>query len=613
MSSGEWDLRALKALEEEEQKAFLALSRRSIFEPPSPPTGERLLQQTQKLKQQQFQPKLTYAQLYPHILKLPTINECNLIAAARRRQLLLQQQNISSNNASGRRLKFTRPLSLSANSLTARSSAHGKKVAASKSKAPNVPPISNSGSPPRSFSASPVYTPPPIRRCETHYQTQPVRKAFKTLQQLEKQKKDCKIEAGETLKRVLGTNNTYWKYGANSTAASIIGQRKRWNSSLVEIESNTSDEFDVDCDDSATETGSCTVPLASNSIEMMRLMLSAATAAVTTHKTNTQVAEAVTECVSKDIDYLLNERPLNSAGSVNSILSNGMVCKEHSTPQTTPPPLFTAKINGGKNVAQSGYGSTFLPLSSRYPLKLPAPLFTPEEKTVAFKAFHEHQRRKSLSYNGVRTAPTLQRGRSLAETSVNDSGSSSNSRSCTTTGQSVHSSSVRNMLKANSLDMSTQFDAGLNADGGNCTLQSSTLITNPMTDGKKTASTAPIKGLDVLSKSTIDVVGLNVQGRFDKKVTQQQQQQLQNLHLHSHPELPHLPSMLCIPSDNDGNCHNSAPVSNMMLTDQKSVTALASLHQHVIDNELEQHIKHCSCSCNHMGYGNSMDYQLMNT
>jgi len=30
----------------------------------------------------------------------------------------------------------------------------------------------------------------------------------------------------------------------------------------------------------------------------------------------------------------------------------------------------------------------------------------------------------------------------------------------------------------------------------------------------------------------------------------------------------------------------------------------------VIDDELEQHIKHCSCSCNHMGYGNSMDYQV---
>ncbi|GAB0099920.1 Dipeptidase [Sergentomyia squamirostris] len=29
----------------------------------------------------------------------------------------------------------------------------------------------------------------------------------------------------------------------------------------------------------------------------------------------------------------------------------------------------------------------------------------------------------------------------------------------------------------------------------------------------------------------------------------------------------------------------------------------------VMDLELQDHIKHCSCSCNHMGYGNFMDYQ----
>lgn len=28
------------------------------------------------------------------------------------------------------------------------------------------------------------------------------------------------------------------------------------------------------------------------------------------------------------------------------------------------------------------------------------------------------------------------------------------------------------------------------------------------------------------------------------------------------------------------------------------------------DIELEDHIKHCSCTCNHMGYGNFMDYQV---
>lgn len=30
-----------------------------------------------------------------------------------------------------------------------------------------------------------------------------------------------------------------------------------------------------------------------------------------------------------------------------------------------------------------------------------------------------------------------------------------------------------------------------------------------------------------------------------------------------------------------------------------------------VDFELQDHIKHCSCSCNHMGYGNYMDYQVL--
>lgn len=31
----------------------------------------------------------------------------------------------------------------------------------------------------------------------------------------------------------------------------------------------------------------------------------------------------------------------------------------------------------------------------------------------------------------------------------------------------------------------------------------------------------------------------------------------------------------------------------------------------IMDIELEDHIKHCSCTCNHMGYGNFMDYQVI--
>ncbi|XP_017479324.1 PREDICTED: uncharacterized protein LOC108368885 isoform X1 [Rhagoletis zephyria] len=623
MSSGEWDLRALKALEEEEQKEFLALSQKSLFDPPSPPTGERLFQQTQLLKQQQFQPKLTYAQLHPHILNLPTINECNLVAAARKRQQLLQQQNTADSRTGGRRLKFTRALSISAHSLTGVGSQEiRKKVESQKSKA-NVSKVSNASSPAQSYSPSPIYTPPPIRRCATLHHTQPVRKAFKTLQQLEKQKEDRKKEAAATLKRLVGTNKTYWKYGANSTAASIIVQRKKLNSSIAEIESNTSDEFGseettnnfsgndshanpdrwlksyVDCDDSATDTGSCTVPLTSDSVEMMRLMLSAATAAVKTHPINTQTPAATAENKPKDVDYLLNKRPLNIATSVNVAATSGGSCKDFSNPSTTSTPLCATKakqLNGGNNVVQSDYGSTFLTLSSRYPLKLSASLFTPEEKTVAYRAFNEQQRRKSLSHNGVRLAPLpLQRGRSLTdEISANDCSNNSNSHSLTITGQNVRSANTRNMLKSSSLDMCTNMNESLNAKSGNCAIQRSSLIANSIVEGMKTASSLSIKELDVLADST-------------KKL--RQQHSILNVHTTRHAE-PHVTPILCrgrVSSNNGSNCNGPSIAATIAATDQG--TPLDSLHQHIIDDDLEQHIKHCACSCNHMGYGNSMDYQ----
>lgn len=30
----------------------------------------------------------------------------------------------------------------------------------------------------------------------------------------------------------------------------------------------------------------------------------------------------------------------------------------------------------------------------------------------------------------------------------------------------------------------------------------------------------------------------------------------------------------------------------------------------MVELELQDHIKYCSCTCNHMGYGNFMDYQV---
>lgn len=41
-----------------------------------------------------------------------------------------------------------------------------------------------------------------------------------------------------------------------------------------------------------------------------------------------------------------------------------------------------------------------------------------------------------------------------------------------------------------------------------------------------------------------------------------------------------------------------------------SVLTTTTTNTDMMDIELEDHIKHCSCTCNHMGYGNFMDYQV---
>ncbi|KAI8040244.1 hypothetical protein M5D96_006184 [Drosophila gunungcola] len=265
MSSGEWDLRALKALEEEEQREFLALSQRNLFDPLPNPTGDAA----------SAKPSLTYAQLHPHLLKLPTIDECQLMAVKQQRSAAL---------------RFSRALSLSAHSLTSRTGSGmatgsgnglglGRKLKARLVGAKS----SGSLSPGRhshSYSVSPVYTPPPMRRCATLHHTQPVRKAFKNLQQLQERKRQA---AGSHLQRIAGTGKTYWKYGVNSTAASIVGQRARQTQQIEVEDCNGSDEVNSEPQEiSEAETGSCSVPLPSKDTnEILRLMLSAASSAVT--------------------------------------------------------------------------------------------------------------------------------------------------------------------------------------------------------------------------------------------------------------------------------------------------------------------------------------------
>ncbi|XP_068150023.1 uncharacterized protein [Drosophila tropicalis] len=447
MSSGEWDLRALKALEEEEQKEFLALSQKNLFDGPLPGggggsaggsggggvggggLGDGISNKTSTL---------TYAQLHPHLLKLPTIDECQLIAAKR---------HAFSPNGGGSSsgLKFTRALSLSAHSLSPRaSSSFGKKLKARLVGAKS----SGSLSPSRhshSYSVSPVYTPPPMRRCATLHHTQPVRKAFKNLQQLERKRG----QAQQQQQRIAGTNKTYWKYGANSTAASIIGQRtQRQQRQGLELESNTSDEHNSESDilDSATETGSCSVPLpAADSNELLRLMLNAASSAVT----------------------------------------------------ATGGPMPIRRYQHQQQQQQ-------LPVSD---------VDEDEVETVAYEAYHQQPHNfQSKSFE-----------RKLLGLTGQENNSHCNSPKLSPS-RLIQSTTNRRMYKSNSLDAAVPHQQ------------------------------------------------------------QQQQETNESRYLHQGKIV----------------CYGGHEITQ---------TAAGLLTATVIDDELEQHIKHCSCSCNHMGYGNSMDYQ----
>ncbi|KAH8239247.1 hypothetical protein KR032_002362 [Drosophila birchii] len=466
MSSGEWDLRALKALEEEEQREFLALSQKNLFDPLPNPTSETAVS---------GKPTLTYAQLHPHLLKLPTIDECQLMAVKQQR-------------SAG--LRFSRALSLSAHSLSSRTGSanaggggsglgFGRKLKARLVGAKS----SGSLSPGRhshSYSVSPVYTPPPMRRCATLHHTQPVRKAFKNLQQLQERKRQA---AGNHLQRIAGTGKTYWKYGANSTAASIVGQRARQKQQL-ELESNGSDEVNSEPQEvSEAETGSCSVPLPSKDTnEILRLMLSAASSAVTVTPTAAAVGNGATG----------GALPMRRYQNVSDV---------------------------------------------------------EEDETVAYEAFHQQQQLSAKSFE--RSAALLRVGSLTGQESDNSPHNSP--------GRDMQSTSTggRRMFKSSSLDWP-----------GEAQQQQQQHQHHPQQTQQQQQQHQSLQ-----HQQTANQLELVEQQTKEARYRQREHWDLE--HVHFHPDgLGHLPT---------------------------GATGF--------DDELEQHIKHCSCSCNHMGYGNSMDYQ----
>ncbi|XP_032290370.1 uncharacterized protein [Drosophila virilis] len=497
MTSGEWDLCALKALEEEEQKEFLALSQRNLFEAPLPTGGPE--NGSISLANANAKPALTYAQLHPHLLKLPTIDECQLIATKR---------HSPGSVASSARLKFSRALSLSAHSLSPRAGSvggigggggvgFGKKLKARLVGAKS----SGSLSPSRhshSYSVSPVYTPPPMRRCATLHHTQPVRKTFKTLQQLERQKRQSHATQASTppqLQRIMGTNKTYWKYGANSTAASIIGQRARLQQQEQqpsELESTTSDEPNVEtleseAADSATETGSCSVPLPpadSNELLRLSLMLTAASSAVTV-----------------------------TASAAAAAATGGP----------------------GRRYQAHGVGEDDV-----------------NAETVAYEAFH---RPKSFEHSLLRGANlTL-----TAQESHSPGPSPSRNRPMQSTGG-------KRILKSTSLEAAATGDGAVDYQQQQ---QQQQIIGQPLAMMGMTAAT------NQLAESQ------TAEARY-------------------------------LPREREGDWEHGLGRKQVKYHQDLSVACYGhkvTLAGATIEDELEHHIKHCSCSCNHMGYGNSMDYQ----
>nr|XP_036671157.1 uncharacterized protein LOC108014645 isoform X1 [Drosophila suzukii]XP_036671158.1 uncharacterized protein LOC108014645 isoform X1 [Drosophila suzukii] len=471
MSSGEWDLKALKALEEEEQREFLALSQKNLFDPLPNPTSDAA----------SAKPSLTYAQLHPHLLKLPTIDECQLMAVKQQRSAAL---------------RFSRALSLSAHSLTSRTGSgtaggNGSALGFGRKLKARLVGAKSSGSlsPGRhshSYSVSPVYTPPPMRRCATLHHTQPVRKVFKNLQQLHERKRQA---AGNHMQRIAGTGKTYWKYGANSTAASIVGQRARQSQQIDVEESNGSDEVNSEPQEfSEAETGSCSVPLPSKDTnEILRLMLSAASSAVTVTPTAAAISNGNVSG--------------NGSGSGN----------------------VTGATGGALQVRRYQNASD-----------------VEEDETVAYEAFHQSAKsfeRAALLRVGSLTAQESDNGKASAL-----SPQSSPAREIKSTTMGVPGG--RRMFKSSSLDWPGE----------------SQQQHQPQTHQQ------PHQAANQLE--------LVEQQANDSLFRHRDHWDLEHVHFH-HEGIGHLTG------------HGAT----------------------VIDDELEQHIKHCSCSCNHMGYGNSMDYQ----
>ncbi|XP_075163545.1 uncharacterized protein LOC142236168 [Haematobia irritans] len=729
-----------------------------------------------------------YVQLQAQqLLKLPTIKEYH------QHHLLKKLASGKTNkdaSGSGHKLKFTKVLSLSAQSLSNRlgvggggGSGSGKK---SKGKC-NGGMSSNTASPGRHVSTAPMYTPPPTRRCNTMHHTPQVRKTFKTLQQLERQKLEARralggggggggeLQVTRTLHRIAGTHKTYWKYGINSTANSIVQQQQqqqikqqqqqhhqlqqqrpsllKHRSLTSDLESYTSDELDSDeitarikdleidqspepptlnlqaseeealgdFDDSATDVGSCTVPLASDSIEMMNLMLSAAQTAVITQPPQQSPAASTASASASaspppppdiTVTDAFNARLSNTATKANAAAAAAAAASfaVGINDSSHFPKYFTlghrhyssyaSEHEDGEGPEGDEYerGGIFSPSPLDFLAGYHPPQIHGEEETVAYTAFHKLSRRKSFSGEKMR-GHSLQRNvkaiySDTDSSNVNQQASPVNvdvvaddavnnrvlARNVTP-GSNRHLSrnyvnNNRSLLKSSSLDVPHSgsisaaipypMDFNISNNTHTTIITANPLITHlknssshktqsqsasqsqssTSTNAKQLKTSQQVKqklltpAALIFSGTSVPSSGLHLKdinsrspmaASRSSNQQQQQQQQLQQLspasmvcstddelvayqqhlsqqfHQHQHLLQDQQQTTTQHPAQH-GHAHPHTRMAFDLCANGDLCTAgmASSL---IIDDELEEHIKQCSCSCNHMGYGNSMDYQ----
>ncbi|XP_055907271.1 uncharacterized protein LOC129942389 isoform X1 [Eupeodes corollae] len=569
MTSGEWDLRALKALEEEEQAQFRAISESNLFKislPPPPPPAA-----TAPPPLPSASSSSTSSSNQPQII-LPTINEhCgDLDDGLDVPPLPLTLFRSSDVAASTLSLGRKKKPSASASSSIAANQPFLLSLSSSSSGGAAKP--TGTFSPPQ-FTASPIFTPPPIRRCATLSHSgsgggPAVRRHFRSLHHQILGKKSA---ASGGLERRRSRSNYNCNYtscagggsggegGGGSPGPATVGGGLGLSGSL-------SDNNDYD----STDSGSCTVPLTKDSIEMMRLMLFSATSS----KSN-----------SPEIP------PSIASASASSSLS-------------------ATGVGGG--VGSGGFSGGLglgLGLGSSRPLKISSLIHDDScidddiltngncnSSGVKRRQNHHHQqqqqqkqqqqpRHKSfLSFTGC---DSFIGGGGGGGGSGGRSGGSSSNSSATGGGSimgitcTIRKSPTKSLLMSGcAIELDASALNPTRSSDQDSDIMEPTLAATSSSSGPSSA-----KGqLQMLLDE--DGSGIRTANHFNDLVK----------------------SIQSTKSTGIATATDSAagPPSSQQQQQQHQ-------HQHpcsaMFDHELEHHIKHCSCSCNHMGYGNSMDYQ----